>query len=194
MDYKRKSVLFQVGLLLTFLLPFYHQGCQDEVSKENSVEEVSIGIDSISLNKDSVIVNKNTDSIVKPIVNIEDNKITSSDLVEKENTTLYEQLLKPNGNHTGIAYILEAGLSMLIYSSPLYSFIFLIFGLVLKFRNFNLNFKWINLLGFLFHLLSPFLLVGGILGDILWGYYICTIWWIAMLANDYYILNKNKII
>ena len=150
---KRKSIIFQIGLLLTFLLPFYQDGCQNEESKVDMIDDVSPTIDSIVINKDE-ISNEIIDTIANPVINKLDKDLPFADITEnKKNITMYDRMLKPNGNYSGIAFILEVGFSMLIYSAPLYSFVFLIIGLTLKLKNFNSNFIWFNSIGFLFHLI-----------------------------------------
>ena len=190
MFYRRKSIIFQIGLLLTFLLPFYQEGCQNGESKVDAIDDVSTTIDSIVINKDE-ISDEIIDTLVNPILHNTDKNIPLDDISEnKTNITFYDKMLKPNGNYSGIAYILDVGFFMLIYSAPLYSFVFLIMGLTLKLKNFNSNFIWFNSIGFLFHLICPFLVLGGLMGQCLWGYYICAIWWVAMLAIDFYARNK----
>ncbi len=193
MDFKRKSIIFQIGLLLTFLLPFYHQGCNGEESKDVIEADVSHAIDSIVINRDEIIFNKIIDTLVSPIIHNAEKNIHLVDTSgNKTNITFYDKMLKPNGNYSGIAFILDVGFSMLIYSAHFYSFVFLIIGLTLKLKNFNSNFIWFNSIGFLFHLICPFLVLGGLIGACLWGYYICAIWWVAMLTNDFYTLNLHK--
>ena len=192
------SKLLQIGLLLTFLLPFFPKGCDQKNAQVSPAKSSSIvTVDSLKQDSNSLAM-KNELTVAKKSTastNGDNNKIQSHDSVgETELSTmlssksqLLKVILRPNDDYTGLSVVID-GLTLLkLGSGLLFVFVLWIIALIVKMKDYNSIFNLINLIGLLF------LFVSNMLGEIrLWGFWVCFIWGVAMIVYDTTILLKLR--
>lgn len=203
------SIILQIGLLLTFFLPFFPHGCMmvaEEATAVDSTALDTIAIDIDTLYTDSLLedntalVKQETDTLKtatidnsvkntnKPASN-NDNKELSERLSDK--STLLKSLLRPNNNYTGIATLIDS-FSFLPFGFGLgIAFILWILSLIIKLKDFNNIFIFINVTGTILLSFSHSLEIFGS-NKRLWGFWVCLVWSILMIIYDFFILKKKK--
>ncbi|HEY6915931.1 MAG TPA: hypothetical protein VI413_14735 [Paludibacter sp.] len=195
------SKILQIGLLLTFFLPFFPHGCEPKKAEEMSMSDsTQVIIDSASQERSKLILaNKQSDSIkTTAIENVSDTKDQSPNIdSDKELTTKISQkssilklLLRPNDNYTGIASLIDF-FSLVEFGYGLaIAFILWLISLITKLKDFNSIFLLINIIGLAFLSVSHSL---NVFNDRrLWGFWVCLIWAVAMIIYDSIILFKRK--
>lgn len=105
-------------------------------------------------------------------------------------------LLKPNGNYSGIGYLLDSIVGLIIYCGIWIGFLLLIIGLIIKNKTFNRNFNVINITALiLIYLTDPSYTIIRIGEGKLWGYWVCISAGLIMIIYDTILLwklRKNK--
>src|ERR1035437_7524215 len=128
---KRISKILQVLLLLSFLLPFFSQGCTPKEAEKAST------------NDSTIVVHDNFNTETTAIVNTDCNQqkvdSTKNGLTDRlsKNSTLLKVVLRPNKNYTGIGYITEVFLLFFVQCGVALAFILWIIGLIVKLKDYN---------------------------------------------------------
>ncbi len=205
----RFSIILQIGLLLTFFLPFFPQGCM-KVADEGpavdttAVDTTAVVVDTLctdSLLKDSTDLVQEPEKVDSSKASTIDNsnqntnkprnkeKELSESLSDK--SIILKNLLRPNNNYTGIAVIIDL-FSIFQFGFGLgLAFILWIISLIIKLKDFNNIFIFINIIGTILLSFSHSLQI--LSSDKkLWGFWVCLIWSILMIIYDFYILRKKK--
>lgn len=195
------SKLLQIGLLLTFFLPFFPQGCEPKQAETTPTQDSTFVADD-SLRKNSVELIRQiekTDTIATAITN---NTTQNTDKIGEGNqgnelsnrisnkSTLLKFLLRPNNNYTGIASLIDCFSLIEIGYGLGIAFILWIIGLIIKLKDFNNIFLFINTLGLIFLSVSHSL---NVFNDTrLWGFWVCLTWSTIMIIYDCIILLKIR--
>jgi hypothetical protein len=211
------SRLFQIGLLLTFFLPFFRecspltgQSAKElEFQKNNDSLQAVAFIDSVksvnpNCNVDSLLEIKNStnniaDSLSSASKNIDSARLdklnTKGSRIDKSSTGFknkIESILNPDGNFTGISYVIDSMfyLFYLVYlGGTTVAFILWIIGLILKYKK-NILFHIINIIGLIVFFCAYF---DKVKYDFkLWGYWVCFSWGLIMVIIDFIIMIKRK--
>ena len=205
------SIILQIGLLLTFFLPFFPHGCLKPEQAAPATD--SVAVDTAHIVADSTSIdNSSTIDSTSLVKNIEETDSVKSDsiynsshntnnpsnedkelsLILSNKSIILKCLLRPNNNYTGIATLLDTiGLFQYGFSLGL-AFILWIISLVIKLKDFNNIYLFINILGTVLLFFSHPLTICG--DNKLWGFWVCLVWSILMTVYDLYILKKQKII
>lgn len=189
----RISKILQIGLLLTFFLPFFPTGCEEKKAVEtasyqiqnDSLNEIETIIESQSNINDTLIENKKINEIDKP-----KEEITISEKISSKSKIL-KMLLRPNNNYSGIATIIDF-FSLIEFGYGLgIGIVLFLFALIVKFKDFNSIFLYLNLTGILMIIISksPFNFFND---DKLWGYWVCLICGLIIMIYDIFILYESK--
>lgn len=196
------SKLFQIGLLLTFLLPFFPQGCEPKQA-ENAPTSDSTFIAVDSLKQDSseltnqieesdtlnTAVTENTNQNTNKTGEGNEDKELSTKISKK--STFLKSLLRPNNNFTGIASLIDF-FSILEFGYGLgIAFILWLIALIIKFKDYNNIFILLNILGlvFMFWTHSMYNIMSE---KRLWGFWVCIIWSTTMIIYDCIILFRIR--
>jgi hypothetical protein len=202
------SKLLQIGLLLTFILPFFPKGCSP-TSEEIEAQRISDSTrfqDSIAIVQaegqrisDSINNSKQQDSIVKQNKdsvgvyqhNNSNDKNEITDKISKKSKIL-KSILRPNNNYTGIAFVIDLFTTFIYGFGVLIAFLLWIIGLIIKYKDYNNIFHLINIIGLItFYMTNPFM-VNFFDGTKLWGFWISFIWALGLIIYDTNILIKRK--
>ena len=179
----RISNSLQIVLLLTFLLPFFQDGCKtaetepetemaDSLSNQGSLADQQIEL------IDSINLQSQIDS-----TSIENNNQTKPNVKQKINNLLFGR----SGNYTGFGIVKEYFECYIFYGYGVFlSFILWIISLIIKYKDFNNIFHLRNILGFVS------LIFTGALGGRLWGLWVCLSWALVMIIYDTVLLLKKK--
>lgn len=178
------SKILQIGLLLTFFLPFFPQGCEPKKAEEMSVpDSTEVVIDSAAQDRSRLILdNEPSDSIKTTVIkNVSDTKDQSHDTDSDKGLTakisqksaFLKLLLRPNNNFTGIASLIDF-FSLVEFGYGLgIAFILWLISLIIKLKDFNNIFLLINIIGLVFLSVSHSL---NVFNDRrLWGFWVCLI-------------------
>lgn len=204
------SIVLQIGLLFTFFLPFFPPGCMKKVEEAPAVDSTTVdsaivAVDTVyndSLSVDSTaLVQEQVDTLkTATIANSEQN--THNPESNHDNGELSERLsakskilkaiLRPNDNYTGVAVFIDL-FSFLQFGYGLaIAFILWLISLIIKLKDFNNIFIFINVLGTILLCFSHSLQIFSP-DKRLWGFWVCLIWSILIIIYDYFILKKTKI-
>jgi hypothetical protein len=195
------SKLLQIGLLLTFFLPFFPRGCEPKKADEAPVvDSTVVAVD--TMKQDSSKLTKeneksdtlktatfgNTTQKPEKAEVINEDKELSAQIAKK--STILKLLLRPNENYTGIASLIDYFSFLELGYGLGIAFILWIIGLIIKLKDFNNTFLLINIIGLVFLSVSHSL---NVFNDTrLWGFWVCLIWSATMIIYDCIILLKIK--
>ena len=195
------SKLLQIGLLLTFFLPFFPRGCEPkQVENAPAVDSTVVAVDTLrqdscKLTKENeksdtlktAVFGNTTQKTEKKETKIEDKELSAR--IAKKSTIL-TLLLRPNENYTGIASLIDYFSFLELGYGLGIAFILWIIGLIIKLKDFNNIFLLINTLGLVFLSVSHSL---NVFNDTrLWGFWVCLIWSATMTIYDCIILLKIR--
>jgi hypothetical protein len=204
----RISKLLQIGLLLTFFLPFFPKGCgpsmeeletqriSDSTRLQDSLAIVQAEAQRIT---DSINSSRQQDSISKQCKdslkvaqqNSSNDKNEITDKLSKKSKIL-KSVLRPYNNYTGIAFVIDLFTTFINGFGVLIAFLLWIIGLIIKYKDYNNIFHLINIIGLIaFYLTNPFM-VNFFDGTKLWGFWISFIWALGLIIYDTNILIKLK--
>jgi hypothetical protein len=198
----RLSRLLQIGLLLTFFLPFFRQCSpltgQSEreieiMRNEDSLKTVAF-IDSIK----SVNPNCNIDSALEARFNpyqtdsVKNDTLTIEKKGKSEDCIVYKwikRILNPNDNISGVGYFVSTIVWIIYYGGTSLALILWIIASILKFKKRKL-FHTINITGLILFFLTY---IDKVHYEFkLWGYWVCFIWAILMIVLDLIIEIKDR--
>jgi len=192
------SRILQIGLLLTFFLPFFPQGCEPKKVEEPPTPDTTvITADSLKQDSSQLAKQKEKSDTLKTVVfenttqNTDKTKTTNEDneLSTKisQKTTFLRFLLRPNNDYTGIASIIDC-FSILEFGYGLgIAFILWLIALIVKIKDYNNIFILLNIVGLLFMFWTHSMY--NIMSEKrLWGFWVCLIWSVTMIIYDAIIL------
>ncbi len=196
------SKLLQIGLLLTFILPFFPSGCESKQAEEASVQDTAI-VANDSLLTDSVKQAARELDADTVVATTTENTTQESDTTKKESadsnlstkiakkSTILKLLLRPNNNYTGIAALIDC-FSFLQFGYGLgMAFILWVIALVVKLKDFNNIFILMNIIGLILMFYSYS--ISNILNDErLWGFWVCIFWSAIMNVFDCILLFRLR--
>jgi len=196
------SKVLQIGLLLTFFLPFFPKGCDSKKTEETSKTDSTIVANNTLKNDSNELTKGNTasDTLKTAIVeSVADNKdqmkvsnedgSLSTELSKK--STILKSLLRPNDNYTGVASLIDYfSLLRLGYGLGL-AFILWLIALIVKLKDYNNIFNLLNITGLI--LLFETHSIFNIFNDTrLWGFWVCVFWSTGMIIYDSIVLIKIR--
>ena len=194
------SKWLQVFVLLTFFLPFFPKGCEpkkvEEAPKADSIQiatnttSANVAVDSSkqlaidTINIDTV--NVQTTSVVKNENKVNDESL--SDMITKKYKFL-TPLLRPSGNYSGIGYSIDLFMYFILFGGAV-ALLLLVIGLVIKLKDHNSIFHFVNDLSLIFLLFAhgP----NPLNQNRLWGYWVCLALVVIMVVYDSTVLFKSK--
>lgn len=196
------SKLLQIGLLLTFLLPFFPQGCKPKQAEEAPTPDSTfVAVDTLRQDNSALTqANQQLDTIKTAALenstqNTDKTEVTNED---KELSTrfskksiLLKSLLRPNDNYTGIATLIDCYSLLEIGYGLGIAFILWLIALIVKFKDYNNIFILMNIAGlvFMFGTHSMY----NILDETrLWGFWVSIIWCATMIIYDFIIQLKIR--
>lgn len=201
----RYSKLLQIGLLLTFFLPFFPQGCEPKQAVEAPMVDSIVVADTVR--QDSIVLTTKSEqadtlktvALGNTIQNADKTEVTTDDnelstRISKKSAFL-RLLLRPNNNYTGIASLIDC-YSLMEFGYGLgIAFILWLIALIIKIKDYNNIFNLLNILGlvFMYGTHSMFFIMTE---EKLWGFWACIIWSSIMIIYDMLILlkiRKNRI-
>jgi len=198
----RYSKLLQIGLLLTFFLPFFPQGCEPKkAEKAPMVDSIVFAADTVRQDSmeltakneqadtlKTVALGNTTQNTDKTEVTTEDNELSTK--ISKKSTFL-RLLLRPNNNYTGIASLIDCfSLLELGYGLGI-AFILWLIALIVKIKDYNNIFHLLNILGLVF-MYGTHSMYNIMNEERLWGFWVCIIWSSIMIIYDTLILLKIR--
>lgn len=196
------SRLLQIGLLLTFLLPFFPQGC-DPKQAENvpTPDSTFVVVDSLRQDSSELTMQIEKSDTLKTAVS--ENTTQNTDKTGEKNednelltkiskkSTFLKFLLRPNNNYTGIASLIDF-FSILEFGYGLgIAFILWLIALIIKFKDYNNIFILLNFVG-LVSLFWTHSMYNVMSEKRLWGFWVCLIWGAIMIIYDCIILLKIR--
>jgi hypothetical protein len=209
----RISRYLQIGLLLTFLLPFFPKGCRPS-AEELEAQRItdSIGL-AHRLAKVQIQQPMLADSINNKELSMDSLKhdyIFQKNSVDNESITIYGSnqskqlseyystlgiILRPNGDFSGIGYLLDWIVTYILIFGSITAFILLILGLIIKYKDFNNIFIFINIIALILLFLANPIMDLAKDESRLWGFWFCTLFGLFMIISDTILLiriKKNK--
>lgn len=114
----------------------------------------------------------------------------ASKLAEK--SSFFRLIFKPDGNYSGMGYVVDVLLPFILYGGPVISFILLLIGLFLKFRK-KKAFFWLTFGFSIISLGCLYVSVGSFFFGRLWGFWVCFILIGIQALLDLMIAIKLKI-
>lgn len=193
---KRISILLQTVLLLTFLLPFFPEGCTEKKAEPAS-----------NVPADSTCVASQVDTLAEHVidkvskVNIDSATIGTQSYTSNQDSTLTQKisaksnvlkiLLRPDEKYTGIGYLIEMSFYWQLGIGLAIAFILWIISLIIKCKDFNNIFQLNNLIGLIMFFISK----SGfnITNDSrLWGFWVCFTLGLVMFVYDTFVLLRQK--
>jgi hypothetical protein len=198
----RYSKLLQIGLLLTFFLPFFPQGCEPkQADKAPMVDSMVVAADTVRQDSialtakneqadtlKTVALGNTTQNTDKTEVTTDDNELSTK--ISKKSTFL-RLLLRPNNNYTGIASLIDCfSLLELGYGLGI-TFILWLIALIVKLKDYNNVFNLMNIVGliFMYWTHSMYNIMNE---ERLWGFWVCIIWSSIVIIYDTLILLKIR--
>jgi len=198
----RYSKLLQIGLLLTFFLPFFPQGCEQKQAVEAPMIDSTV-VAADAVRQDSIVLtakNEQADTLKtgalgnttqntdKTGVTTDDNELSIR--ISKKSAFLW-LLLRPNNNYTGIASLIDCYSIMEFGYGMGIAFILWFIALIIKVKDYNNIFILLNILGlvFMYGTHSLFYIMNE---ERLWGFWVCIIWSSIMIIYDTLILLKIR--
>ena len=201
---KKISKYLQIGLLLTFFLPFFPSGCREQ--SYGAYADSTVHTEALVPVVDTSIADTIFDTLVATNTNIDKLNVdslenaskTNSDSEKKETISdkiikripVLGYILKHDYKYSGIGFIVDTILYMLIGFGVVISFILWIIGLILKYKGHEW-FHFMNITGIiLFYIADPIMI--GFFNTKLWGYWVS--FWLAslMITLDLYVYFKIK--
>jgi len=192
------SKLLQIGLLLTFLLPFFPHGCEFKEAKGVSIPDSTKVATNTLKHESSKLTTSSEKSDTLKTAAIDNTIKTGMDKKEKdlsliisEKSPLLKVILRPNDNYTGVANIIDCFSLLGLWYGLVISFLLWLIALIVKIKDFNNIFILLNFIGLLF-------LFGAQTtnftsdGQRLWGFWVCAIWSATMILYDIFILLKIR--
>lgn len=202
MIFKKVSKYLQIGLLLTFFLPFFPSGC-----KEGQTESVSDSIQAIEvpapehvdtsaqidtlIKFDSYADSLNKGKIDSIIPEKSDKEETVSDKIIRH-VPFLKILLKPNDKYSGIGYIIDVFWSLVTSFGIVLSLALWIIGLRLKIKG-NKDFQILNIIGLILLYTTDPVMLSWLNDSKLWGYWFCLWWAVIMIVFDFGLILRKKI-
>lgn len=204
----RISKLLQIGLLITFFLPFFPKGCgtsEDEIESQRIADstrlqdslakvqaEVQRVADSINYSKQMDSLGQQRKDSIKVVGR--DNSSGKNEITDKlsRKSKVMKAILRPNDNYTGFAFVIDLFMTFIYGFGVLIAFLLWIIGLIIKYKDFNNIFHLVNIIGMItFYFTNPFM-VNFFDGTKLWGFWISFIWALGLIIYDTIILIKIK--
>ena len=195
------SKILQIGLLLTFFLPFFPQGCKPKRAEEApSTDTTFVSVDTLKQENIALIQQNKQSDTTKAAIFENSTQITNKTEVEEEGNELSTKisnkspilklLLRPNDNYTGIGSLIDFFIYLEFGYGLGIAFILWLIALIVKLKDFNNIFVVINIIGLMFLSVSHSL---NIFNDKrLWGFWVCLIWSAIMIIYDSIILLKIR--
>lgn len=193
------SKILQIGLLLTFLLPFFPKGCEQQKEEEPTIQDSTI-VTNDSLRNDSIKLtqlNEQSDTLNTAIVEntakdnnqeLKNDKELSMKISQK--SPILRMILRPNDNYSGIGSLIDS-FSLLQFGYSLgIAFILWIIALIIKLKDYNNIFVFINSIGLIFMTISHSANIFN--GNRLWGFWVCIVWCTIMIIYDCIVLLKIR--
>lgn len=198
----RYSKLLQIGLLLTFFLPFFPPGCEPKQAVEAPmVDSIVVAADTVRQDSmeltakneqadtlKTVALGNATQNTDKTEVTTDDNELSTR--ISKR-STLLKLLLRPNNNYTGIASLIDCYSFMEFGYGLGIALILWLIAMIVKIKDYNNIFNMLNVLGlvFMYGTHSMFYIMNE---ERLWGFWVCIIWSSIMIIYDTLILLKIR--
>lgn len=202
MIFKKVSKYLQIGLLLTFFLPFFPSGCNEgqteSVSDSMKALEVpapehvytSAQIDTlIKFDSYADSLNKGKTDSINPEKS--DKEETVSDKIIRH-VSFLKILLKPNDKYSGIGYIIDVFWSLVTSFGIVLSLALWIIGLRLKIKG-NKDFQILNIIGLILLYTTDPVMLSWLNDSKLWGYWFCFWWAVIMIVFDFGLILRKKI-
>jgi len=195
------SKILQIGLLLTFFLPFFPQGCKPKRAEEApSTDTTFVSVDTLKQENIALIQQNKQSDTTKAAIFENSTQITNKTEVEEEGNGLSTKisnkspilklLLRPNHNYTGIGSLIDFFSCLELGYGLGIAFVLWLIALIIKLKDFNNIFVVINIIGLIFLSVSHSL---NIFNDKrLWGFWVCLIWSAIMIIYDSIILLKIR--
>ena len=195
------SKILQIGLLLTFFLPFFPQGCKPKQAEEApNTDTTVVSVDTLRQENIALIQQSEQSDTTKTAISENSTQSTNKTEVEEEGNELSTKisnkspilklLLRPNDNYTGIGSLIDFFIYLEFGYGLGIAFILWLIALIVKLKDFNNIFVVINIIGLMFLSVSHSL---NIFNDKrLWGFWVCLIWSAIMIIYDSIILLKIR--
>jgi len=195
------SKILQIGLLLTFFLPFFPQGCKPKQAEEApNTDTTVVSVDTLRQENIALIQQSEQSDTTKTAISENSTQSTNKTEVEEEGNELSTKisnkspilklLLRPNDNYTGIGSLIDFFIYLEFGYGLGIAFILWLIALIVKLKDFNNIFVVINIIGLMFLSVSHSL---NIFNDKrLWGFWVCLIWSATMIIFDSIILLKIR--
>ena len=195
------SKILQIGLLLTFFLPFFPQGCKPKQAEEApNTDTTVVSVDTLRQENIALIQQSEQSDTTKTAISENSTQSTNKTEVEEEGNELSTKisnkspilklLLRPNDNYTGIGSLIDFFIYLEFGYGLGIAFILWLIALIIKLKDFNNIFVVINIIGLMFLSVSHSL---NIFNDKrLWGFWVCLIWSAIMIIYDSIILLKIR--
>jgi len=192
------SKLLQIGLLLTFLLPFFPHGCEfKEATGTSTPDTTTVATDTLK-HKSSILTSGDgkldtlkTAAVDNTVKTGENNKEKDLSLVIAQKSSILKAILRPNDNYTGIANIIDCFSMLGLWYGLVISLIVWIIALIVKIKDFNSVFILLNFIGLLC-LFGAHSTNFTDSGQRLWGFWVCAIWCTTMILYDFFTLLKIR--
>jgi len=199
----RYSKLLQIGLLLTFFLPFFPQGCEPtkKATEAPRADSTIVATDTLRQDSNQLTQGKGQQGTLKTTVtgNVADSKDRKQAADEDDalstklsnKSAILKFVLRPNGNYTGLATLIDC-FSFLRYGYGLgFAFILWLIALIIKLKDYNNIFYLINIGGLIF-LFGTYSMNNLMSDERLWGFWVCIIWSAIMIVYDSIVLLKIR--
>jgi hypothetical protein len=195
------SKILQIGLLLTFFLPFFPLGCNPKQAEEApNTDSTVVFVDTLRQENIALIQHSEQSDTTKTAISENSTQSTNKTEVEEEGNGLSTKisnkspilklLLRPNDNYTGIGSLIDFFTYLEFGYGLGIAFILWLIALIIKIKDFNNIFVVINIIGLMFLSVSHSL---NIFNDKrLWGFWVCLIWSVTMVIYDSIILLKIR--
>lgn len=196
------SKLLQIGLLLTFFLPFFPQGCEPKKAEEAPrTDSTIVVVDTVRQDSNQLAQGKGQPDTLKTAGagNITDNKgqkqasneddALSTELSKK--STILKFMLRPNDNYTGIASLIDCFSLLRIGYGLGLAFILWLIAFIIKLKDYNNIFHLINIVGLIF-LFGTHSMYNVMSEERLWGFWVCIVWSATMIIYDSIVLLKIR--
>jgi len=189
MNFKRISIVLQVLIVFSCLLPFYPTSCSQKQIESKLADSIAV-LDTFAVNsnQDTILESLDTASIFSDNMQSDTaNEIKLTDELAAK-SKLYKMILRPNNNYSMLGFIID-NLESLFYGLAAFVLILLILIIILKAFGYILLSVIINiscLLMLLFY--NPMFL----LGRKLWGSYVMMSLLLITIILDIYIWRKSK--
>ena len=198
----RYSKLLQIGLLLTFFLPFFPQGCEPKKAEEApNVDSTIVAVDTVRQDSSDLAQgNKQADTLKTAAVentahNKDKSEVTTDDSELStrfsKKSTILKFLLRPDNNYTGIASLIDCFSLLEVGYGLGIAFILWLIALIVKLKDYNNIFILLNIVGLVF-MYGTHSMYNIMSEKRLWGFWVCIFWCAAMILYDSIILLKIR--